>query len=89
MQRLGDGVSKPFGIVATAAALLLGPVLVGCSARVEGFETGDGRVRVTAERPLMGTRFRIDVVVTDETLGKAAIEAAFAEIGRSEEALSN
>jgi thiamine biosynthesis lipoprotein len=56
---------------------------------VEGVQRNDGRVLVTAERPLMGTRFRIDLVAVDETLGEEAIEAAFTEIGRSDEVLNN
>ena len=79
----------PAGAYAVAAALLLGSVLVGCSARVEGVETNDGRVQLTVERSLMETHFRIDVVVADEAHGRNAIEAAFSEIVRSEEVLSN
>jgi thiamine biosynthesis lipoprotein len=74
------------------AALLLACTALGCAAQLGGVEReaiGDGRVLITAERPLMGTRFRIDVIVSDEGLGERAIAAAFAEIDRFEEALSN
>ena len=74
------------------AALLLACSATGCAARLGGVEreaTGDGRVLITAERPLMGTRFRIDVIVSDEALGERAIAAAFSEIDRLEGALSN
>jgi thiamine biosynthesis lipoprotein len=37
----------------------------------------------------MKTRFRIDVVVEDEATGAAAVEAAYAEVARFEEVLSN
>jgi len=48
-----------------------------------------GRTRVTAERELMATRFRIDVRVDDAEAGERAIEAAFIEIERAEGLLSN
>jgi len=88
-----EGASRRFPPRCTAgAALLLACAAMGCAAQLGGVEreaTGDGRVLITAERPLMGTRFRIDVIVSDEALGERAIAAAFAEIGRLEDVLSN
>ncbi len=51
--------------------------------------TGDGRVRLTVERQLMATLFRIDVIVDDGDVGREAIEAAFSEIEMAEGLLSN
>lgn len=51
--------------------------------------TADGRIRVTVERQLMATLFRIDVIVDDETAGREAIEEALAEIQSAEGILSN
>jgi thiamine biosynthesis lipoprotein len=73
-----------------AAVFLLAGVLAACtdSRCVVGPER-DGTVRVTAERHLMGTRFRIDVITTDVEAGEQAVEAAFSEIERAEGLLSN
>lgn len=56
--------------------------------------TGSGRPasgaeRVVAERPLIGTRFRIEVVAQSREAGEAAIAEAFDEVIRGEELLSN
>jgi thiamine biosynthesis lipoprotein len=76
--------------LAVAAALVIAGGALGCSGQAHDPPAReDGRISVTAERTLMGTLFRIDVVVEDEARGAAAIEAAFAEIGRTEEVLSN
>jgi thiamine biosynthesis lipoprotein len=77
------------GALAVALVLSLSAA-AGCSddpARAATIE--DGRCRVTVERPLMGTRFRIDVVAADEDAGRASVEAAFDEIERAESLLSN
>lgn len=75
---------------------MLGWVLVlaastpGCAVKAGAARAGsDGQVSITAERSLMGTRFRIDVVVQDEALGAAAVEAAFAEVEAWERVFSN
>jgi thiamine biosynthesis lipoprotein len=76
----------------TCAVLVPACCALSCSAPVGGVDretTDDGRVHVTAERSLMESRFRIDVIVSDEIEGEAAIAAAFAEIERLEETLSN
>ena len=83
------GLSSRIGVAGLMAVLLLGVLTTGCSARSEAVQRDDGRILVTAERPLMGTRFRIDVVVAEESLGRRAIEAAFSEVRRSEQELSN
>lgn len=63
---------------------------VGCSVDLdEARISDDGRVQLSVERPLMGTLFRIDVIVSDEAEGRRAIEAAFFEVERAEELLSN
>jgi thiamine biosynthesis lipoprotein len=77
------------GLAGAATMLWAASVLTGCSAGVEGVEADNGRVQVTTERALMGTSFRIDVMVEDASLGRAAIEASFAEVARTEEVLSN
>lgn len=59
------------------------------SPAISATSTEDGRTLVSAERVLMKTRFRINVMVSDEAAGRAAIEAAFFEVARSEEILSN
>ncbi|MDH3626684.1 MAG: FAD:protein FMN transferase [Acidobacteriota bacterium] len=55
----------------------------GCGGRNE-----DGRQLVSAQRMLMGTSFRIEVVTTDSEGGRAAAEAALDEVARVEERLS-
>jgi thiamine biosynthesis lipoprotein len=76
--------------VGALAFTILVPAVVGCSGNLDqGQTTDDGRVHLTVERPLMGTLFRIDVIVPDEAMGRQAIDAAFAEIERAEEILSN
>jgi thiamine biosynthesis lipoprotein len=84
---------RPFGVrFVTVAALLLACGAIGCTKQLGGVgreTTDDGRVHVTVERSLIGTRFRIDVIALDEGRGETAIAAAFAEIDRLEEALSN
>lgn len=68
-------------------------LVVACSAcsgsPVNASATEDGRTLISVQRSLMKTRFRIDVVVSDEASGRAAVEAALAEVERSEETLSN
>jgi thiamine biosynthesis lipoprotein len=79
---------KP-GLVAVLA-LLLGGVTAACSGQAGAAgKLGDGRFRLSEERSLMKTRFRIDVVVGDEAEGAAAIEAAYDEVARFEDVLSN
>jgi len=64
--------------------------VVGCSGDLDQGQTADdGRVHLTVERPLMGTLFRINLIVSDEEMGRRAIEAAFLEVERTEELLSN
>ncbi len=81
--------SRLVGVAGLSVALVLGCGVLGCSTQVEGIQLDDGRILITAERPFMGTHFRIDVLVEDEAHGRAAIAAAFAEVSRSEEVLSN
>ncbi len=72
--------------------LLLSAVspLVSCSGGdVSAHPTADGRIRLSVERRLMATLFRIDVIVEDEIMGREAVEAAFAEIASAEGILSN
>jgi thiamine biosynthesis lipoprotein len=65
-------------------------VVVGCSVDLDEVRTADdGRVQLSVERPLMGTIFRIDVIVADKVAGRQAVDAAFVEIERAEEILSN
>jgi thiamine biosynthesis lipoprotein len=87
---------KPFNRLwqqlVTGVVLLLACGAMGCSTQAGGVDrerTDDGRVLVKAERSLMGTRFRIDVIVADADRGESAIAAAFAEIDSLDEALSN
>ena len=81
--------SRLVGVAGLSVALVLGCGVLGCSTQVEGVQLDDGRTLITVERPLMGTHFRIDALVEDEAHGRAAIAAAFAEVSRSEEVLSN
>jgi thiamine biosynthesis lipoprotein len=72
------------------ACMLLFLVVIGCAVDLDGVRTADdGRVQLSVERALMGTLFRIDVIVSDEVAGRRAIDAAFVEIERAEEILSN
>lgn len=74
------------------AVLVLSAVspLVSCSGgAVSAQPTPDGRIRLSVERRLMATLFRIDVIVDDEVMGREAIDAAFAEIEAAEGILSN
>lgn len=74
----------------TAVGLVLAASALGCSEPAEEVRNAtDGRVLVTAERSLMGTQFRIDVMASDKALAEAAIGAAFDEVNRLEETLSN
>jgi thiamine biosynthesis lipoprotein len=75
---------------AVALSLIL---LAGCSADREGSGTRPIVNEVAAqtlrdERLKMGTRFEIQLVVEDAEAGRAAIEAAYAEIDRVEDLLS-
>jgi thiamine biosynthesis lipoprotein len=73
-----------------AVALVVPGVIGGCTDHRPATGLEDvGRIRMAVERELMGTRFCIDVVVRDTNLGERAIEAAYAEIERSEGLLSN
>lgn len=76
------GALLALGIVAAGGAGCGGPV-------AEASRPSASKVVVTVERELMKTRFRIDVVVDSEPVGRAAIDAALAEVARSEEVLSN
>ena len=72
----------PKPTLAAAFALL---TLVACVAGCRG----DGSPRVVRdERLKMGTRFEIQVVVSDASAGRAAVEAAYLEIDRVEQLLS-
>ena len=70
------------GILAAAFALL---TLAGCSpgCRVDGSPR-----TLRDERMKMGTRFEIQVAAADVAAGRAAIEAAYHEIDRVEQLLS-
>ena len=88
--RRRDGSRSGAGRIAAALAIAAAALAVGCSADSPGVEVQpDGRSLVTVERELMKTRFRIDVLVADPTAGRAAVEAALAEVAASEELLSN
>jgi thiamine biosynthesis lipoprotein len=64
--------------------------LASCSGEtMASRHTDDGRIHLTLERQLMGTLFRIDVIVEDEAEGRSSIEAAFGEVERVEGLLSN
>lgn len=70
--------------------LLVAGICGGCADnRCVTQPEGDGRLRVTSERELMGTLFRIDVIAGDAETGQQAIEVAFAEVERAEGLLSN
>lgn len=51
--------------------------------------TAEGRIHLAVERPLMGTLFRIDVIVDDEKTGRSSIDEAFREVENAEGLLSN
>ena len=71
-------------------AMVLCAVLASCSGDTcDSSSTADGRVRITAERELMETLFRIDIIVDDEAVGREAVSCAFDEIARAEGVLSN
>jgi FAD:protein FMN transferase len=70
-------------------ALTLAAVLCGCSrGPAPDVTTASGAHHVRDERMKMGTRFEIQVVAEDEAGGRAAIDAAYAEIDRLEALLS-
>lgn len=72
-------------------ALLLGLfALVSCTGETMApRRTADGRIHLALERKLMGTQFRIDAIVEEESAGRSAIEAAFAVVENAEGLLSN
>ncbi len=67
----------------------VGPLLSCSGGEASANPTADGRIRLTVERELMATLFRIDVIVDDEAAGREAIAAAFTEIESAEGILSN
>lgn len=67
----------------------MGPLISCSGGEASAQPTADGRIRLSVERRLMATLFRIDVIVEDEIKGRDAIEAAFAEIESAEGILSN
>jgi thiamine biosynthesis lipoprotein len=69
--------------VLSVAFVLL--ALIGCSS---GRLDDGARRTLRDERMKMGTRFEIQVVARDDASGRAAIEAAYAEIDRVEQLLS-
>ncbi len=82
------------GWVGLATAAIVAVALAACGIACARHETRivqvpDGRTLVSVERELMRTRFRIDVLAVDADFGRAAIDAAYAEIAGSEERLSN
>jgi len=83
----GNGLRRRLsGVVVLLVAVFLGACVDNrCVTQPED----DGRLRVTAERELMGTLFRIEVIADDAEAGQLAIEAAFAEVERAEGLLSN
>jgi FAD:protein FMN transferase len=88
--RCRNGSRSGAGWIVSAVAISAAALAVGCSAEPAEVEVQtDGRSLVTVERELMKTRFRIDVLVVDPGAGRAAVEAAFAEVAASEELLSN
>lgn len=75
-------------LVATLPWVVI-PQLSCTGGELQAQPTADGRVQLTVERELMATLFRIDVVVDDPALGRAAIDAAFTTIENAELVLSN
>ncbi len=89
-RRVGKRIREMAAACGLAVLAVLIGVLGGCSVdHGQALIAENGRVQISDERPLMGTLFRIDVVVGDETVGWAAIEAAFTEVERAESLLSN
>ena len=82
------GILGSFVVVAVALTAL--SALASCSGEnIAPRRTADGRVHLTIERKLMGTLFRVDAIVEDETAGRSAIAAALAEVENAEGLLSN
>lgn len=88
--RRGCGFEPADRCCAVGVVVVLAGLVWGCfDAGAAAGPMVEGMVRITAERELMGTRFRIDVLAEDARLGSESIEAAFAEVGRAEGILSN
>ena len=75
-------MKKSNGIV-FCSLFVLAQIFAGCTPGTE-----NRAQRLTERRMLMGTSFQIQIVTSDVPAGKAAIEAAFAEVVRVEELLS-
>lgn len=81
---------RPRAVILLLISWAVAVSLSGCGAHPsEARITADGRTWLSVKRDLMGTAFSIDVVVDDGTEGRYAVEAAFAEIERGEDILSN
>lgn len=77
------------GALAPRPAGLAPLLLLALAPAAGGAPTALAGERVVIERPLMGTRFRIEVVAPSRAAGESAIAEAFAEVERAEELLSN
>ena len=85
-----ESVIRVCAVLLSLAVLAAALPLLGCRypARLAARSDTSGGL-VSDARPLMGTQFLIQVASTDRDRAHSAIDAAYAEVSRSEEILSN